>query len=129
MRAWVIRIRYIAAGMRRQRPVFSYVKISFYSGSINMATATWNGTVIAESDATVMIEGNHYFPADSIKEEFFVENDQSTVCSWKGTASYFDLVVDGETNSSAAWTYKTPLDSAQSIQGHVAFYRSVDVAS
>ena len=95
MRAWVIRIRYIVAGMRRQRPVFSYVKISFYSGSINMATATWNGTVIAESDATVMIEGNHYFPADSIKEEFFVENDQSTVCSWKGTASYFDLVVDG----------------------------------
>ena len=94
-----------------------------------MVTAVWNNTVIAESDETVVVEGNHYFPPESIRREHLRPNDRTTVCPWKGTASYYDLVVDGEVNSAAAWTYQEPSDAAAAIKDHVAFYGSVDVRS
>ena len=89
--------------------------------------ATWNGTVLAESDDTVVVEGNQYFPADSIKREHFRESDTHTVCPWKGTASYYDVVVGGETNKDAAWYYPEPKDAAKEIKDHVAFWRGVKV--
>ena len=92
-----------------------------------MATATWNGTVIAQSDTTVIVEGNHYFPAESIKEEYFTAIDQATTCWWKGVASYYDVVVDGHRNPAAAWTYASPSEKAAEIKDHVAFYGSVTV--
>ena len=92
-----------------------------------MPKATWNGTVIAESDETVVVEGNHYFPRDSIKSEFFESSSSQTVCPWKGTASYFDVVVDGERNPGAAWYYLDPKSAASEIKDHVAFWRGVSV--
>lgn len=92
-----------------------------------MAKATWNGVVIAESDQTIVVEGNHYFPRDSIAGEFFAENPSHTRCPWKGKASYFDVVVDGDTNSGAAWYYPDPNPAAADIKDHVAFWRGVAV--
>ncbi len=92
-----------------------------------MATATWNGTVIAQSDATEMVEGNHYFPLESVKSEYLEPSDKSTVCPWKGTASYYSVVVDGEKNPDAAWYYPAPKDAAAQIKDHVAFWRGVTV--
>ena len=92
-----------------------------------MATATWNGAVLATSDSTVVVEGNHYFPPDSINDEYFSEIDRTTKCPWKGTASYYDVVVEGERNAAAAWTYRSPKTAADSIKDHVAFYGSVRV--
>ncbi len=89
-----------------------------------MAKATWNGVVIAESDSTELVEGNHYFPREAIKAELFSPTSHTTVCPWKGTATYFDVEVDGETLENAAWTYETPKDAAANIKGHVAFYRA-----
>ena len=90
--------------------------------------ATVNGTVVAESDATVVVEGNHYFPPDSIVAEHFTPTDHATVCPWKGTASYYDVVVDGDTNSGAAWYYPDPKPAASDIKGYVAFWRGVSVS-
>ena len=90
--------------------------------------ATWNGVVLAESDDTVVVEGNHYFPKSSINCEYFVESAKHTVCSWKGTASYFDVVVDGDTNADAAWYYPEPKDAAKEITGHIAFWKGVQVS-
>ena len=92
-----------------------------------MATATWNGVVIAESDDTVVVEGNHYFPIDSVKQEFLQDNSSHTTCAWKGVASYYDVVVDGQTNSGAAWYYPEPKEAAKEIEGRVAFWRGVSV--
>lgn len=89
--------------------------------------ALWNGAVIAQSDQTVVVEGNHYFPPDSINREYFADSDLTSVCPWKGTAQYFDVVVDGEVNKDAAWYYAQPKERASSITGHVAFWRGVDV--
>ena len=89
--------------------------------------ATWNGAVLAESDETVVVEGNQYFPADSINREHFRESETHTVCPWKGTASYYDVVVSGETNRDAAWYYPEPKDAAKEIKDHVAFWRGVKV--
>ena len=89
--------------------------------------ATWHGAVLAESDETVAVEGNQYFPADSINREHFRESETHTVCPWKGTASYYDVVVDGETNKDAAWYYPEPKDAAKEIAGRVAFWRGVKV--
>ena len=89
--------------------------------------ATWNGTTIAESDDTVVIEGNHYFPRDAIREEYFQSSDKHTTCPWKGEASYFNVVVDGETNKDAAWYYPDPKPAAQEIKDRVAFWRGVKV--
>jgi len=94
-----------------------------------MQKATWNDVVLAESDKTVRLEGNHYFPFDSLNQEYFRESDQQTVCPWKGRASYYDIVVGGETNPNAAWTYPEPSGAAQQIAGHVAFWNGVKVAS
>ena len=89
--------------------------------------AIWNGAVIAESDDTVVVERNHYFPRDSVKSEFLVESGHSSMCPWKGTASYFSLQVDGDTNTDAAWYYADPKDAASEIKGRVAFWRGVEV--
>ena len=94
-----------------------------------MATTSWNGTMVAESDETVIVEGNHYFPPESIDQAFFAPIDQTTVCSWKGTASYFDLVIGDDINRAAAWTYKDPSTAAASIKDHVAFYGSVQISA
>jgi uncharacterized protein (DUF427 family) len=92
-----------------------------------MPRASWNGAVLAESDATVVVEGNHYFPAESIRREFFRDSATHTVCSWKGTASYYDVVVDGRVNHDAAWYYPSPLPAAQDVGGRVAFWKGVRV--
>ena len=91
--------------------------------------ATWNGVILAESDRTVVVEGNHYFPAESIRREYFQPNDTHTTCPWKGVASYYDIVVAGQTNAGAAWYYPQPKDAAQQIKDHVAFWRGVKVES
>lgn len=92
-----------------------------------MATATWNGAVLADSDDTVMVEGNHYFPPEAVNRDYLSDSDEHTVCLWKGTASYYDVVVDGDTNSAAAWYYPDPKDEAAHIKDHVAFWAGVDV--
>ncbi len=89
--------------------------------------AIWNGSVVAESPETVVVDGNHYFPADSIRQEFFIATEQTSVCGWKGEASYYDLDVEGKKNPGAAWTYKSPKDAAAEIRGAVAFWKGVDV--
>jgi uncharacterized protein (DUF427 family) len=89
--------------------------------------AIWNGAVLAESDETVIVENNHYFPAESINCEFFKESQTHTVCSWKGTASYYNIVVNGETNRDAAWFYPQATDAAKNIEGRVAFWKGVQV--
>lgn len=90
--------------------------------------AIWNGTVIAESDATKLVEGNHYFPADSVHSEFLQKSDATTSCGWKGLANYFDLVVDGKTNEQAAWHYADPKPQAAKIRNHIAFWKGVEVS-
>lgn len=95
----------------------------------DMATATWNGTVIAQSDATISVEGNHYFPPESVKADLLKESSAHTVCPWKGTASYYDVVVDGDTNAGAAWFYPEPKPAAADIKDYVAFWRGVRVSS
>jgi len=90
--------------------------------------ATWNGAILAESDRTIVVEGNHYFPPDAIRREYFQPNDTHTTCPWKGVASYFDVVVDGKTNAGAAWYYPQPKDAARQITGYIAFWRGVKVA-
>ncbi|QXC59150.1 DUF427 domain-containing protein [Aquihabitans sp. G128] len=94
-----------------------------------MARATWNGTVVAESEDTVVVEGNQYFPLDSVKAELLAPNDTTTVCPWKGTASYYDVVVDGEVNSGAAWYYPAPKEAAAEIKDRVAFWKGVEVTA
>lgn len=94
-----------------------------------MASASWNGTVIAESTETVVVEGNHYFPHDSIKKEFFQSCDTTTVCPWKGTAKYYDIVVEGETNAGAAWFYPETKAEAKNIENYVAFWKGVEVSA
>ncbi|PQB05068.1 DUF427 domain-containing protein [Aureitalea marina] len=89
--------------------------------------AIWNGQVIAESDDTVVIENNHYFPADSIKKEFFSDSTTHTTCPWKGLASYYNVEVDGQTNADAAWFYPETSHAAKPIEGRVAFWKGVQV--
>lgn len=93
-----------------------------------MPKAVWNGTVLAESDAAEVVEGNHYFPPDSLNREFFRESDTHSECGWKGTASYYDVVVEGDVNKDAAWYYPDPKPAAQNIAGCVAFWKGVEVS-
>ena len=93
-----------------------------------MLKATWNGTVLAESDRTIVVEGNHYFPPDSIRAEFFQPSSTHTVCGWKGAASYYTLEVNGKKNEDAAWYYPETKDAAKEIAGYVAFWKGVTVA-
>ena len=92
-----------------------------------MARAIWNGTVIAESAACEIVEGNLYFPPCVLKMEYFVPNDRTTICSWKGTANYYDVVVDGKRNEAAAWVYRNPKQEAANIRDMVAFWNGVIV--
>ena len=89
--------------------------------------AVWNNTVIAESDSTIVIEGNHYFPPESIKKEFFDESSTNTSCGWKGTASYYSIKIDGELNKDCAWYYPEPSEAATKIKGYIAFWKGVEV--
>ena len=92
-----------------------------------MPKAIWNGQVIAESDKTIMVEGNHYFPADVIDKRYFKPSDHTTICPWKGEAGYFDIEANGETNRNAAWRYADPKEKAAAIKGRVAFWKGVTV--
>lgn len=87
--------------------------------------AIWNNTVIAESDDTVVIEGNHYFPHDSIITDYFKSSDTNTVCPWKGTASYYTISVNGKENTDAAWFYPEVSDLAKGIKNRIAFWRGI----
>ncbi len=91
--------------------------------------AIWNDTVIAESDDTVVVEGNHYFPIESVRPESISDSDTHSVCPWKGTASYYDVVAGGATNTDAAWYYPTPKPAAAQIEGRIAFWKGVEVTS
>jgi len=91
--------------------------------------ATWNDTVIAESDDTVVVEGNHYFPEASLKKEYVTFSNHKTTCAWKGQASYYSLLVNGELNTDAVWYYADPKPEADSIRGRVAFWKGVKVAA
>ena len=90
--------------------------------------ALWNSQVIAESDDTVVVEGNHYFPPEAIREEFFKPSSTTSVCPWKGTASYYSLDVDGQQNPDAAWYYPETKEAADHIKGRVAFWKGVEVS-
>ena len=89
--------------------------------------AIWNNTVLAESDDTVVVENNHYFPADSIKKDFFKESNTHTICPWKGQASYYTLQVNGKENKDAAWYYPEVSELAKQIKGRVAFWKGVEI--
>jgi uncharacterized protein (DUF427 family) len=90
--------------------------------------ATWNDTVLAESDDTIVVEGNHYFPPDDVRWQHLADSDTRTVCHWKGTATYYTVRLDGGVNPDAAWSYPAPSPAAESITGHVAFWRGVTVS-
>ena len=92
-----------------------------------MTRAIWNGAVIAESDACETVEGNRYFPPDAVKREYLRPSETHTVCGWKGTASYYDVVVDGKTNKDAAWYYPETKDAAKHVKGYIAFWKGVVV--
>jgi uncharacterized protein (DUF427 family) len=92
-----------------------------------MVVATWNGAVIAESDQTVVLEGNHYFPRDSVDKQHLRPSTTTSRCPWKGLANYYSLEVDGETNEDAAWYYAEPSSAAAGIKGHIAFWKGVEV--
>lgn len=94
-----------------------------------MATATWKGQVIAESDKTVVVDGNHYFPSEALHQDYFSDSETTTVCGWKGTAKYYDIIVDGDVNAGAAWYYPDPKPEAANIKGHVAFWKGVEVTA
>ncbi|QLC26264.1 DUF427 domain-containing protein [Parasphingopyxis algicola] len=92
-----------------------------------MVSAKWNGAIIAESDETVVVEGNHYFPRASVKPEYLRPSDTTSGCPWKGTASYHSLEVGGETNKDAAWYYPNPKEAAAEIKDRIAFWKGVEV--
>jgi uncharacterized protein (DUF427 family) len=94
-----------------------------------MVVATWNGAVIAESDKTVVVEGNHYFPPEAVNKQYLRPTTTTSHCPWKGYANYYSLVVDGKTNEDAAWYYAEPSNAAAEIKGRIAFWRGVDVKS
>ena len=94
-----------------------------------MARATWNDAVLAESEQTIVVEGNHYFPPDAIRRPYFRDSSHHTECGWKGTASYYTVEVDGRRNPDAAWYYPEPKDAARQIAGYVAFWKGVTVTA
>ncbi|MFF2075826.1 DUF427 domain-containing protein [Kitasatospora sp. NPDC058162] len=92
-----------------------------------MTTASWQGTVVAESADTVVVEGNHYFPVESVRAEFLRPSDTTTVCGWKGTANYYTVEVSGQANPDAAWYYADPKPEAEHVRDRVAFWRGVEI--
>lgn len=93
-----------------------------------MTKATWNGATIAEFDKTIVVEGNHYFPAELVHKEFLQESATTSRCPWKGMANYYSIAVGGKTNEDAAWFYPEPSEAAANIKGYVAFWKGVQVA-
>ena len=89
--------------------------------------ASWHNVVLAQSDNTIVVEGNHYFPPESINKKYFKESATHTTCPWKGEASYFDVVVEGKVNKDAAWYYAQPKEAAKQIKGHIAFWTGIEV--
>jgi uncharacterized protein (DUF427 family) len=94
-----------------------------------MYVARWNGAVIAQSDETVEVEGNQYFPMESVVTEYLVDSATTSTCPWKGLANYYSLNVNGNVNTDAVWVYRTPKDAAKDIANHVAFWRGVEVSA
>jgi uncharacterized protein (DUF427 family) len=92
-----------------------------------MIRAIWNGVIVAEAAETEVVEGNHYFPLSALQQDYFRPSETHTVCPWKGTASYYSIVVGGQTNRDAAWFYPEPKDAARQIEGRVAFWKGVQV--
>ncbi|MCH7723534.1 MAG: DUF427 domain-containing protein [Bacteroidetes bacterium] len=92
-----------------------------------MPKAIWNNKILAESDNTEIVEGNHYFPADSVNREYFKDSETRSACPWKGEASYYNIKVDGKTNADAAWYYPEPKPAANNIKNYVAFWNGVEV--
>ena len=92
-----------------------------------MLKAIWNGAVLAESDRCEVVEGNYYFPPESINQQYFKESDKHTTCPWKGIANYYDIVVEGQVNKDAAWYYPATKEAAQNIKGYTAFWKGVKV--
>ena len=92
-----------------------------------MPKALWNGAILAQSDRCELVEGNHYFPSDSINRKYFKESKTHTTCSWKGVASYYHIEVDGKINEDAAWYYPEPKEAALNIANYVAFWKGVEV--
>jgi uncharacterized protein (DUF427 family) len=92
-----------------------------------MTKAIWNGVVLAESDKTTVVEGNHYFPHDDVHWEFFKDSSHQSTCPWKGLAGYYDIEIEGQVNKNAAWYYANPSLAASQIKDHVAFWRGVKV--
>ncbi len=91
--------------------------------------ATWNGVTLAESNDTIVVEGNHYFPISSIRPEYFHKSSTHTHCPWKGEASYYDIQINGQVNKDAAWYYADPSEAAKQIKDHVAFWKGVQVTN
>lgn len=89
--------------------------------------ASWNGATLAESDQTIVVEGNHYFPPEAVDTAYFRGSETHTTCPWKGVASYYTVAVDGKENVDAAWYYPTPKDAAKQIAGYIAFWKGVTV--
>ncbi|MES9947084.1 MAG: DUF427 domain-containing protein [Candidatus Thiodiazotropha sp.] len=89
--------------------------------------AIWNDRIVAESEATLVVEGNHYFPPASLNRDYFQNSDTTSLCAWKGMASYYTICVDGKTNPDAAWYYPSPLAAAAQIKDYVAFWRGVEI--
>lgn len=92
-----------------------------------MVTASWNGAVIARSDDTVVVEGNHYFPRDTVDAKYLEGSATTTICPWKGTAHYHSIIANGKTNTDAAWYYPDPKDAASEIRDRIAFWKGVEV--
>ncbi len=92
-----------------------------------MITAIWNGVVLAESDNTIIIEGNHYFPPNSVNREYLTKSNTHTICPWKGLASYYDVVVKDKENKDAAWYYPEPKSAAKEIKDYIAFWKGIEI--
>ena len=90
--------------------------------------ASWNDKIIADSNDTVIVEGNHYFPADSVRKQYLKPSNTHTTCPWKGIASYYSIEVDGDTNTDAAWYYPEPKNAAMNIKGRIAFWKGVKIS-
>jgi uncharacterized protein (DUF427 family) len=112
--------------------IFLSLQNQYTTGVVKMTKATWNGVIIAQSNETIMIEGNHYFPPNSVNLEYFKKSEYHTTCPWKGVASYYDVVVDGTVNTDAAWYYPEPKEGSSKKVGkdfsnYIAFWKDVDV--
>ncbi len=114
---------------KKNKIMFFFKKLRLSNPNTKTMKAIWNGVEIAESDHTIVMEGNHYFPKESLKDEFFKKSASHTRCPWKGKASYYSVQIDGEINRDAAWYYPNPKSAAKEIKDHVAFWKGVTITS